>query len=251
MQVPGKWPLARWLAGYWPGTEGLQALVLLLALGAVHKFVTETLQTPELFLAWAGDLSDQNERFFLLGAADDLVVLIVDQWFVFPLLVATTIVGWLKGWRLVMLLPLGLYNCWTTILLVASMGIMVASMWSPAATAEALLPDTAAALATNLLVFTTWYWLIDHGRQHDFAAGRPTRLHFMFPQQANALAHWNDWEPSILDYLWLAFVSTSQFGPSDTLVLTRRAKMLVALEAVLGILAIVVVVARATNIIKS
>ena len=56
--------------------------------------------------------------------------------------------------------------------------------------------------------------------------------------------------PRAPDYLFLSFITVSQFGPADTLILTRRAKLVVALQAILALISIVVIAGRAINIIN-
>lgn len=49
---------------------------------------------------------------------------------------------------------------------------------------------------------------------------------FVFPQRGNALPNYEHWVPRYLDYLFLAFTTSFAFSPTDTLPLTRTAKML-------------------------
>ncbi len=72
---------------------------------------------------------------------------------------------------------------------------------------------------------------------------------FMFPQQAGG----NDgsWAPHFLDYLFVAFTGATALSPTDTYPLTRPAKALMMMEAMLSIAIIVLLVARAVNILGS
>jgi uncharacterized membrane protein len=68
---------------------------------------------------------------------------------------------------------------------------------------------------------------------------------FLFPQQA-----WGEpekWSPRFLDYLFLAFNHSTVFSPTDTAVLSRRAKVLVMIQAALSLMAIAVLIAKAIN----
>ena len=51
----------------------------------------------------------------------------------------------------------------------------------------------------------------------------------------------------MIDYLFLAFTSSSTFGPTDTLVMARRAKILMMLQASLSLVIFGGVVARAVG----
>lgn len=99
----------------------------------------------------------------------------------------------------------------------------------------------------NMLVFALWYWEIDGGgplKRHQ--AGHQA-ADFMFPQQVNG----NDgsWAPHFIDYLFLAFTGATAFSPTDTPPLTRRAKALMMMEALISLAIIVFLAARAVNIL--
>jgi uncharacterized membrane protein len=55
------------------------------------------------------------------------------------------------------------------------------------------------------------------------------------------------WTPSILDYLFLAFNTSTAFSPTDTAFLSRRAKALMMVQALLSLLILAVLVSRAIN----
>lgn len=99
----------------------------------------------------------------------------------------------------------------------------------------------------NILVFALWYWEIDGGgplKRHQ--AGHQA-ADFMFPQQANGNP--GKWVPYFFDYLFLAFTGATALSPADTFPLTRKAKGLMMVEAVLSMTMIVLLAARAVNIL--
>ena len=55
------------------------------------------------------------------------------------------------------------------------------------------------------------------------------------------------WSPSFLDYLFLAFNTSTAFSPTDTAFLSRRAKALMMVQALLSLLILAVLVSRAIN----
>jgi uncharacterized membrane protein len=57
-----------------------------------------------------------------------------------------------------------------------------------------------------------------------------------------------DWEPSFTDYLYLAFTNATAFSPTDTLPLSRWAKMAMTLQSLVSLITVALVVARAVNI---
>jgi uncharacterized membrane protein len=67
----------------------------------------------------------------------------------------------------------------------------------------------------------------------------------MFPQQATG----GSWAPHFLDYLFLAFTAATALSPADTYPLTRPAKMLMMIEAVLSLTLVGILIARAVNIL--
>ena len=72
---------------------------------------------------------------------------------------------------------------------------------------------------------------------------------FLFPQEAQGQARGEQgkWLPNFLDYLFLAFNHSTAFSPTDTAVLSRRAKVLVMVQATLALMSVAVLVAKAIN----
>jgi hypothetical protein len=84
--------------------------------------------------------------------------------------------------------------------------------------------------ASNILTFALWYWEVDGGGPlRRLLRGSPPSTDFAFPPQQQAALSGQkdlDWSPELIDYVFLAFTSSSTFGPTDTLVMARRAKIL-------------------------
>ncbi|TIR37749.1 MAG: hypothetical protein E5X16_03585, partial [Mesorhizobium sp.] len=72
---------------------------------------------------------------------------------------------------------------------------------------------------------------------------------FLFPQMTLADREIRDWLPGFVDYAFLAFTNATAFSPTDTLPLTQRAKLLMMAEAMISLLTIALVAARAVNIL--
>jgi hypothetical protein len=101
--------------------------------------------------------------------------------------------------------------------------------------------------ASNVLVFASWYWETDgdgpvkrHHSAHQAAD-------FQFPQQVGG--NTSGWRAGFVDYLFLAFCSATALSPADTMPLTRRAKLLMMVEAILSMLVLLLIVARFTNVV--
>jgi uncharacterized membrane protein len=116
--------------------------------------------------------------------------------------------------------------------------------------AAALLSTGAAIWGTNVIVFGLWYWELDRGGPVARAHARKTYPDFLFVQmQAPELAP-PEWEPAFVDYLYLSFTNATAFSPTDVMPLSRWAKMMMLVQSGVSLVAMVLVVARAVNILK-
>ena len=101
--------------------------------------------------------------------------------------------------------------------------------------AESLVVDVVLMAITNILIFSIWYWIIDPpGIDETQRVDEP--WDFLFPQRGANLPHYESWLPRYTDYLYLAFTTSFAFSPTDTLPLTRRAKMLMLLQSAISII---------------
>ncbi len=103
-------------------------------------------------------------------------------------------------------------------------------------------------LITNILIFSIWYWIIDPpGVEEDPRENTP--WDFLFPQRAGPLPHYESWTPRYTDYIFLAFTTSFAFSPTDTLPLTRRAKLFMLLQSTISIITITAIAGGAINIL--
>jgi uncharacterized membrane protein len=58
-----------------------------------------------------------------------------------------------------------------------------------------------------------------------------------------------DWEPTFVDYLYLSFTNATAFSPTDTLPMTRWAKLLMLTQSCVSLATVALVIARAVNIL--
>jgi hypothetical protein len=100
----------------------------------------------------------------------------------------------------------------------------------------------------NVIVFALWYWEFDRGGP----VARALRLYpdFQFAQMAAPSLAPPGWEPAFGDYLYLSFTNATAFSPTDTMPLSRWAKMAMTAQAVVSIVTVTLVVARAVNILR-
>jgi uncharacterized membrane protein len=150
------------------------------------------------------------------------------------------------GWLVDALLTVGL---------VTSVILLIGALPARAETPEALLLSAASLWITNILVFALWYWRLDAGGPHhrDQQPGHREGA-FLFPQmtmtrEALREAGQQDWSPNFIDYLFLAFNTSTAFSPTDVPVLTRWAKILTMLQSLLSLLIIALLAARAVNML--
>lgn len=103
---------------------------------------------------------------------------------------------------------------------------------------------------TNMIVFALLYWEIDGGGVHKRHPAQKKGRDFLFMQMsANEYAEEN-WVPTFLDYLALSGNTSLAFSPTDTMPLTRTAKLLMIVQSFVSLLVVGLVAARAVNILS-
>ncbi|MGA9720197.1 MAG: hypothetical protein WBQ79_18105 [Acidobacteriaceae bacterium] len=108
--------------------------------------------------------------------------------------------------------------------------------------------------ASNILIFASWYWRLDAGgpnaRDRRAVHGEGS---FLFPQMtldaSDPDSPANGWSPGFVDYLFLAFNTSTAFSPTDVPVLSRWAKLLMMLQSCISLATIALLAGRAVNIL--
>jgi len=115
---------------------------------------------------------------------------------------------------------------------------------------QTLLRAATALWFTNVLVFALWYWKLDAGGPL-MREGRRGRLEssFLFPQMLGEDGGDPSWSPHFMDYLFLAFNTSTAFSPTDTAVLSRWAKAMMMLQSLISLTVVALLAARAVNIL--
>ena len=139
--------------------------------------------------------------------------------------------------------------------LIVSVIRLVSALPSRRESPAALLLSATSVWTSNVLVFALWYWRLDAGGPH----GRESREGhlagaFLFPQmtmspEAKAAAGQKTWSPDFVDYLFLAFNTSTAFSPTDTPVLARWGKALMMLQSLISLTVLLLLTARAVNIL--
>lgn len=108
-----------------------------------------------------------------------------------------------------------------------------------------LLESAVVIWAINILVFSLLYWQVDRAGPEARASGKSGAPDFVFGEkELEGLAQ--GWEPYFIDYLFLAFATSTSFTPPDyAKPASRRAKLFVMVQATLSLVTLVLVASRA------
>jgi uncharacterized membrane protein len=103
---------------------------------------------------------------------------------------------------------------------------------------------------TNVIVFALWFWEMDRGGPAARALARKVHPDFLFSQMTVPDLVNLDWEPGFVDYLYLSFTNATAFSPTDTLPLSRWAKLTMMAESTVSFVTVALIVARAVNVLS-
>jgi hypothetical protein len=112
---------------------------------------------------------------------------------------------------------------------------------------------------TNVIVFALVFWEIDRGgpvarSRGPSVSGHSPDLHFVQDEAARVAvsavpsSSMRRWRPDFLDYLFTSLWTSTAFSPTDAIPLSHRAKAIMALESISGLVVFALVVSRSVNI---
>jgi hypothetical protein len=136
-----------------------------------------------------------------------------------------------------------------------SLALLISRLPTHTDTPNQLLRSAAVLWVCNMLVFACWYWRLDAGGPHQRSLRRShTDGAFLFPQMIldpdlRKEMGEDEWSPGFVDYLFLAFNTSTAFSPTDVPVLSRWAKTLMMVQASISLATIALLAARAVNIL--
>lgn len=140
-----------------------------------------------------------------------------------------------------------------TTTLVISLVLLICALPAHKQAPVQLLRSAGSLWISNVLVFAVWYWRLDAGGPHK---RERTKFHqrgaFLFPQMAlhqESPSKPDSWHPVFIDYLFVSFNTSTALSPTDTAVLSRWAKALMMLQSAISLTIIVLLAARAVNIL--
>jgi len=132
--------------------------------------------------------------------------------------------------------------------------LLVTSLVAPSGvevTGRQLLFSGAALWITDTVAFGLAFWELDCGGPVVRAlTDAPRKPDFQFPQDENPELAREDWAPRLWDYFYVSLTNSIAFSPTDVMPLTRPAKTFMAAESTLSAITVLLVAARAVNILS-
>ncbi len=131
--------------------------------------------------------------------------------------------------------------------MIASLSLLIARLSTHQESPRQLLLSAAGLWSSNVLVFASWYWRLDAGGPNvrDHLEHHETGA-FLFPQMQMRM---RGWKPGFVDYLFLAFNTSTAFSPTDVPVLSRWAKVMMMVQSSISLGTVVILAGRAVNIL--
>ncbi|HET6172341.1 MAG TPA: hypothetical protein VFD90_07045 [Gaiellales bacterium] len=167
---------------------------------------------------------------------------------VFPLLIADAL-GHEEPWQR----PLALFLLGITAAAnFASLALLVNELLdtSSSMSGRSLLAGALTVWMSNVIVFALWYWELDRGGPRQREADGGDTPDFLFPQMSDAKDLMPGWQPAFSDYLYTSSTNATAFSPTDTMPITGTAKLLMSFQSLSSFVLVVLVTARAVNILR-
>ncbi|WP_420124343.1 hypothetical protein [Nakamurella sp.] len=102
----------------------------------------------------------------------------------------------------------------------------------------------------NVIIFALLFWEFDRGGPAARAAATRPTPDFLFPQMADGSGLFRSWEPRFSDYAFVSFTTATAFSPTDTMPMSRWAKLAMMLESSVSLVTAALVIARAVNVLR-
>jgi hypothetical protein len=143
----------------------------------------------------------------------------------------------------------------TTLALIGSVILLVRALPGHRESPVRLLRSGGLLWLTNVIVFALWYWRLDGGgptlRQKERKFGSTS---FLFPQMQIPRDERGQfacarWRPRFVDYLFVAFTQSSTFGPTDSPLLARWAKVLAMVQILISLTIVVLLISQAVGVL--
>ncbi|WP_030727418.1 hypothetical protein [Streptomyces sp. NRRL S-237] len=115
--------------------------------------------------------------------------------------------------------------------------------------ASSLLQAGSTVWVGTILAFALLYYELDSGGAAARAHRMPPTPALAFPQQLNPELGAAGWRPRFIDYLYLGLTNATAFSPTDVMPLAPWAKAVMSVQALISLLILGLVVARAVNVL--
>jgi hypothetical protein len=112
-----------------------------------------------------------------------------------------------------------------------------------------LLNSSMSLWASNVLMFSVAYWWIDRGGAESRVSGSQQMPDWHFPREDVGPASVPPWQPTYVDYLFLAFCTATSFGPTEAMPMTPRAKLLMMAESLISLVTVLAIASRAIGLL--
>jgi len=216
--------------------SGVWALVLLVTVAACTNFISDGLTFARFLPREA--LFENRLLYGRIGLGANVALL--------PAIAALWIANRTALMRRAILLTNGFFTAQLFLAVVLIVDRLARNIPTSAGT---LITDAVIIFVTDILIFALWYWFIDSAANRPDDASVPQRWHFLFPQRQGSYPGYADWTPDFLDYLVLAYTTSVAFSPTDTLPMSRAAKVLMIVQSVIALIAITAVAGTAINLL--
>jgi len=143
----------------------------------------------------------------------------------------------------------------TTLALIGSVILLVRTLPAHRESPVHLLRSAGLLWLTNVIVFALWYWRLDGGgptlRAKEKKFGSTS---FLFPQMQiphdeRGQFECTRWRPRFVDYLFVAFTQSSTFGPTDSPLLARWAKVMAMIQVLISLTIVVLLISQAVGVL--
>jgi hypothetical protein len=140
-----------------------------------------------------------------------------------------------------------------------ALALLISALSSKSESGENLLLGAMQLWVTSVIGFALLYWELDRGgpvSRHKKRRDEMPDADWRFSQDENddavdevarTASRTSGWVPLFVDYLYLSVTNSSAFSPTDTMPLSSRAKVLMAVQATSSLLISLLVVARAVS----
>lgn len=102
---------------------------------------------------------------------------------------------------------------------------------------------------TNIFMFALLYWELDGGGPDRRVVDQHQR-DFIFPQMIHEGIAKQNWLPGFMDYLYLSTTNVTNFASADTIPISHRSKLLMMIQALVSVIAVVLVAARTIGVLQ-